>query len=91
MIVKIQLSEIKVAELNSATIILITQFLNKCRGHEGFDLHLQQPGLIKEIIDYADQSDDPDLIILSMRIKQAITTHISNTDRRLIEFREGKN
>ena len=88
MFVKIHLSDINVAQLNSSSIILITQFLNKCRGYEDFDLHLQQPGIVKKIVDYAEQSNDPDLIVLSMKIKRSITSHISKTDRKLAEARK---
>ena len=80
MSIKVRLSDINVANLNSSTVILITQFLRKARAHEDFDLHMQHPEIIKKIVIYAENSKDPDLIVLSMRIKRAVATHIKDVD-----------
>ena len=78
--IKVRLREIDVATLNADTVILITKFLRTARSHEDFDLHMQQPGVVKKIIEYAEDSKDPDLIILSMRIKKAIASQIKEAD-----------
>ena len=78
--IKVRLREINVATLNADTVILITKFLRTARSHEGFDLHMQQPGVVKKIIKYAEDSKDPDLIVLSMRIKKAIASQIKEAD-----------
>jgi len=78
--VKVRLSEINVAKLNTDTVIMITKFINRARSNEDFDLHMQQPGLIKDIIRYGEKSKDPELIILCMKIKKAISIYIKESD-----------
>jgi len=86
MSIKVRLSDINVAKLNSETVILITKFLRKARIHQDFDLHMQQPQIVKKIIGYAENSQDPDLIVLSMRIKKALATHIKEIDPECTSF-----
>lgn len=83
---KIRLSEINVAQLNTDTVLLITQFLRKARSSNDCDLHMQQPDVIKAVIRYAESSDDPDLIVLSMKIKKAIASHIKESDPERTSF-----
>ena len=77
---KVRLSEINVATLNSDTVIMITKFIRKARSNDDFDLHIQQPGVIKDLIRYGEKSKDPELIVLCMKIKKAISSHIKETD-----------
>ena len=78
--IKVRLRDINVATLYADTVILITKFLRTARSNEDFDLHMQQPGVVKKIIEYAEESKDPDLIVLSMRIKKAIASQIKESD-----------
>jgi len=86
MSIKVRLGDINVAKLNSESVILITQFLRKARGNEDCDLHIQEPGIVKKLIRYADKSKDPDLIVLSMRIKSALASHIKEIDPECSSF-----
>jgi len=86
MSIKVRLREINVAKLNSETVILITKFLRKARVHQDFDLHIQQPEVVRKIIQYAEHSKDPDLIVLSMRIKKALASHIKEIDPECTSF-----
>jgi len=80
MTLKVRLSDIKIAELNTDTVLLITKFLRKARSHDGFDLHMQQPNMLKELIQFAQNCEDPDLIVLCMKIKKSIASHIKGID-----------
>ena len=78
--IKVRLRDINVATLYADTVILITKFLRTARSNEDFDLNMQQPGVVKKMIEYAEESKDPDLIVLSMRIKKAIASQIKESD-----------
>lgn len=75
MSVKVRLRDINVTKLNSRTVTLLTLFLNKVRGRSDCDLQMHQTGIVKKILKYAEVSNDPELIVLSMRIKKSIVTH----------------
>ena len=73
---KYKLSEIKVVSLDTRTVILLTQFVRLARVREGADLRMQQPDVVRGIFHYAAQIDNPDLIVLFMRIKTSMSLHL---------------
>ena len=73
---KVKLREIKVVALNTRSIILLTQFVRLARVREGADLRMQQPDIVRRVFHYAANSDNPDLIVLFMRIKNEVSKHI---------------
>lgn len=66
---KIKLTEIKVMDLNSRTVILLTQFVRLARLRDGADLKMQYPDLVRRVFKYASITENPDLIVLFMRIR----------------------
>jgi len=77
---KVKLKEIKVVSLNTSTIILITQFVRLARVRENADLRMQQPDIVRRVFNYAAHSDNPDLIVLFMHIKKAMSKHIKKAN-----------
>ncbi|MFT6408272.1 MAG: hypothetical protein ACJAQ6_001689 [Arenicella sp.] len=73
---KIRLRDIKVVSLNTGTIILLTQFVRLARLRERADLRMQQTNTIHRVFQYAVKSENPDLIVLFMRIKKSVSDHI---------------
>jgi len=78
--VRVRLREIKVVALNAQTIILLTQFVRLARVREGADLRMQQPDIIWRIFQYAATVQNPDLIVLFMRIKNDLVKHINKVN-----------
>lgn len=76
--VKIKLKDINVAKLDTRTVILLTQFLRKVRNREDCNLQMQQPKIVRDVVRYAKKSGDPELIVLSMRIKNSIASQVKN-------------
>lgn len=77
---KVRLRDIKVASLNSRTIILLTEFMRMARAREGVNLKMQQPDVIRRVFLYGARSNNPDLIVLFMRIKMHLVTHLQNSN-----------
>jgi len=69
---KVKLSDIKVMELNSKAVILLTQFVRLARLRDGADLKMQDPDLVRRVFKYSSITENPDLIVLFMRIKLQI-------------------
>ncbi|MFT4630795.1 MAG: hypothetical protein ACI9WC_001453 [Arenicella sp.] len=76
---KVRLRDIKVASLNSCTIIVMTKFIGMARTCEGVNLQIQQPDAIKSVFLYGARTNNPDLIVLFMRIKMHMIKHLHNT------------
>ena len=64
---KIKLSEIKVADLDADSVIMLNQFVRAAR-RNGADMKMQYPDIVRRVFSYASTTDDPDLIVLSMRL-----------------------
>jgi len=77
---KVKLSEIRVVDLNTRTIILFTQYVRLARVRDGADLRMQQPDIVHRVFQYAKKSDNPDLIVLFMRIKKQMINHIHKSN-----------
>ena len=77
---KVKLSEIKVVALNTRTIILLTQFVRLARVRENADLRMQQPDIVRSVFRYAAHTQNPDLIVLFMHIKKAMSKHIKKSN-----------
>ncbi len=73
---KIRLREVNVLALNTRTVILLTQFVRLARLREGADLKMQQQDIVYRIFQYAAESKNPDLIVLFMHIKKALSAHV---------------
>jgi hypothetical protein len=84
--IKVRLREIKVVALNTGTIILFTQFVRLARLREGADLQMQQTDIVYRVFQYAAVSENPDLIVLFMRIKQSMTKHIQKNNLERASF-----
>ncbi|MFT4634770.1 MAG: hypothetical protein ACI9OI_000557 [Chitinophagales bacterium] len=76
---KVSLKEIKVVSLNIGTILLLTQFVRLARVCDGADLRMQQANIVHRVFRYAAKSENPDLIVLLMRIKKSMSIHIKNS------------
>ncbi len=83
---KVRLREIKVVDLNTRTIILLTQFVRLARVREGADLRMQQRDIVRRIFRYAAHTDNPDLIVLFMHIKKAMSLHIQKANLEACSF-----
>jgi len=77
---KVKLSEIKVVALNTRTIILLTQFVRLARVRENANLRMQQPDVVRRVFHYAAHTQNPDLIVLFMHIKNAMSKHIKKSN-----------
>ncbi len=73
---RVRLREIKVAKLNSRTVILLTQFVRLARVREGANLKMQQPDIIRRVFRYAAISENPDLIVIFMRIRYQLIKYV---------------
>ena len=76
---KIRLREIKVVNLNSKTVILLTQFVRMARLNDGADLKMQYPDIVHRVFLHADMTNNPDLIVLFMRIRQHLVNCVTNS------------
>ncbi|MBL4670890.1 MAG: hypothetical protein JKX81_01420 [Arenicella sp.] len=76
---KVRLKEIKVIALNTGTVILLTQFVRLARVREGAELRMQQADIVHRVFQYAATSENPDLIVLFMRIKKSMSKHIQKS------------
>jgi len=76
---KVRLKDINVISLNTETIILLTQFVRLARVREGAELRMQQADIVHRVFQYASTSDNPDLIVLFMHIKKAMSRHIQKS------------
>ncbi len=83
---KVRLKEIKVVDLNTRTIILLTQFVRLARVREGADLRMQQRDIVRRVFRYAAHTDNPDLIVLFMNIKKAMSLHIQKANLETCSF-----
>ena len=63
-------------DLNSKTVILLTQFVRLARLREGADLKMQYPDIIRRVFSYAATTDNPDLIVLFMKIRQHLVKYV---------------
>ncbi len=77
---KIKLREVSVAKLNAQTVILLTQFVRLARVREGADLKMQYPDIVKRVVNYASATENPDLIVLFMRIKNELIKHVAKAN-----------
>ena len=73
---KIRLTDIKVVALNTQTIILLAHFVRLARSSEGADLKMQQPDIVKRVFKYAATVQNPDLVVLFMRIKKSMIRQV---------------
>lgn len=83
---KVRLKEIKVVSLNTRTIILLTQFVRLARVRDGANLRMQQPDIVRRVFHYAASSENPDLIVLFMRIKSSMSQHIKKSKLEGVPF-----
>ncbi len=88
---KVKLSEIRVVDLNSKTMILLTQFVRLARLHEDADLKMQQKDVVRRVFKFAAATDNPDLIILFMKIRQHLVNHVINANLEKPSFNLYKN
>lgn len=72
---KVRLREIKVTDLDAQSMILLTQFVRMAR-KAGADLKMQYPDVVRRVFSYAAVTDDPDLIVLFMRLKNHIINYV---------------
>ncbi len=77
---RIRLREIKVVDLNAKTVILLTQFVRLARLREGADLKMQYPDVIKRVFDFAANTTNPELIILFMRMRKQLVSHVQKAN-----------
>jgi len=73
---KVKLKDIQVANLDTRTVLLLARFVRLARESEGADLLMQQPDIVKRVFVYADSVNNPDLLVLFMRIRQNIVNQI---------------
>ena len=73
---KIRLTDIKVAALNARTVILLAHFVRIARTSDGADLRMQQSDIVKRVFKYAATVENPDLLVLFMRIRQSMVNQI---------------
>ena len=78
---KIKLKDIRVVTLNTQTVILLSHFVRLARVTEGADLQMQQPDIVKRVFKYAETAQNPDLLVLFMRIKKCMKSHIRRDSR----------
>lgn len=73
---RVRLRDIKVVDLNSKTVILLTQFVRLARVREEADLKMQYPDIVRRVFNYASESENPDLIVLFMRIRRQLVDYV---------------
>lgn len=73
---KVRLREIKVVDLNSKTVILLTQFVRLARLREGADLKMQYPDVVRRVFSYASHTNNPELVVLFMRIRKQLVSYV---------------
>ena len=73
---KVRLREIRVFELNTRTVILLTHFVRIARVRESAQLRMEQSDIVYRVFKYAAKTENPDLIVLLMHIKRAMKKHI---------------
>lgn len=83
---RVRLREIKVVELNSKTVILLTQFVRLARVREGADLKMQHPEIVSKVFRYAAHTDNPDLIVLFMRIRRHLMKYVTKANLEKASF-----
>jgi hypothetical protein len=86
---KVRLRDIKVATLSSCTIILMTEFVRVVRACEGVNLQMQQLDVLRRVFVYGARADNPDLIVLFMRLKLQMIKHLhdSSLEKRLVNLK----
>lgn len=72
---KIRLKEIKIVDLDSKSVIMLTRFVRLAR-RQGADLMMQQPDVVKRVFSYAAKTDNPELIVLFMRLRKHLIKFI---------------
>ena len=72
---KVRLREIKVADLDAQSVILLSQFVRIAR-RGGADLKMQYPDVVRRAFSHASVTDDPDLIVLFMRLKKHMINYV---------------
>ena len=72
---KIKLSEIKVADLDSGSVIMLNEFVRTARKY-GADLKMQYPDIVKRAFKHASVTDNPDLIVMSMRLRKHMARYV---------------
>lgn len=84
---KIKLSEIKVADLDASSVIMLNQFVRVARKN-GADMKMQYPNIVRRVFSYASKTDNPDLIVLSMRLRRHMARYVvtSNLEKPSFNF-----
>ncbi len=72
---KVRLKEIRVIDLDSQSVIMLTRFVRMAR-KQGVDLKMQQPDIVYKVFAHASVTEDPDLIVLFMRFRQHLVKYV---------------
>ncbi len=77
---KIRLREIRVVDLNSKTVILLTQFVRMARVKNGVDIKMQYPDVVRQVFYYGAVTQSPELIVLLKKIRRELIRHVRATN-----------
>jgi len=73
---KIKLSTIKLTQLNNSCIMLISKFLRVLKAHNGTELKLSDPGVVRAVIEISTVTSNTELKVLAKRLTQEIRSHL---------------
>jgi hypothetical protein len=76
---KINLQDIKVGDLNSASILILSKFARVLHEHNGGVIKLQNPNVLLEVANYASSEDNSQLRILYERLKLELRTQLNSS------------
>lgn len=86
-IMRISLDDIQVGDLNNVCVMLISKFARVLREHNGEVLRLRDKHVVREVAKHATQTENPELVILFMKLKVEMKNHLSQTAQRDAGFK----